>query len=211
MSQKTELVYPAFYAEVPRIRLRDPLAEFLGAAQGGLLEYGYLDAVKLAGHSCPTVAAAYGLTRCALRALYGDEVPMRGGLRVTFAERADKGVTGVIANVVSLLTGAAGEGGFKGLAGRFSRCNLLAFGAVQPLEIRYTRIDNGCSVDTAADLSGIPAAAEMGTLLQRCLAGVADASEQQAFGQLWQDRVRRILLDHADDPAVFVVRVVRPA
>lgn len=31
----------------------DPLAEFLGAAEGGLIEYGYADAVKLAGHSCP--------------------------------------------------------------------------------------------------------------------------------------------------------------
>jgi len=34
--------------------LRDPLAELLGAAEGGIVEYRYADAVKLAGHSCPT-------------------------------------------------------------------------------------------------------------------------------------------------------------
>jgi hypothetical protein len=56
---------PDFFAAVPCIRLRDPLAAFLGVA-------------------------------------------------------------GVVANVASLLTGAAGMGGFKGLGGRFDRRTLLA-------------------------------------------------------------------------------------
>lgn len=67
--------YPAFFDEVPRIVLRDPLAEFLGALEGGLVEFSYLDAVRPAGHSCPTVASAYGLTRRALGALYGAALP----------------------------------------------------------------------------------------------------------------------------------------
>lgn len=201
-----ESICPAFYAEVPTIRLRDPLADFLGAARGGLFEYGYLDAVKLAGHSCPTVAAAYGLTRRALRALYGEELPERGGIRVAFAAHGASGVTGVIANVVSMLTGAAGEGGFKGLAGRFGRRSLLEFSVEQPLEIRFSRLDDGSAVDAAADLSRVPAAPEMGMLLQHCLSGLANTAEQEAFGRLWQDRVRRILLDHGDDPEVFVLR-----
>lgn len=50
--------YPAFFDEVEPIVLYDPLAEFLGAATAGRVEYTYLDAVKLAGHSCPTVAGA---------------------------------------------------------------------------------------------------------------------------------------------------------
>ena len=50
--------YPAFFDEVPSISLYDPLAEFLGAAEDGILQYGYVDAVRLAGHSCPTVASA---------------------------------------------------------------------------------------------------------------------------------------------------------
>ena len=50
--------HPAFFDKVKPIVLYDALAEFLGAAQAGRVEYGYLDAVKLAGHSCPTVAGA---------------------------------------------------------------------------------------------------------------------------------------------------------
>lgn len=197
------LTYPAFFDEAPLIFLRDPLAEFLSATQGGILEYGYLDAVKLAGHSCPTVAAAYNLTRLCLATLYGDQLPERGGIRVAFADKIDGGASGVIASVVTLLTGAAGDGGFPGLAGRFSRRQLLAFGTEQPLAFRFTRIDDGTSVAAEVDLSPVPAVPGTSALLQRCLSGSASAAERASFGQLWQDRVRRILIDHADDPAVF--------
>jgi hypothetical protein len=70
--------FPDFFARIPAITLRDPLAELLGAAEGGLIAYSYVDAVKLAGHSCPTVAGAWLMTVRALRALYGDEMPVRG-------------------------------------------------------------------------------------------------------------------------------------
>ena len=53
--------FPDFFDQVPRITLRDPLADLLGSVTGGLMSYGYADAVRLAGHSCPTVAAAYWL------------------------------------------------------------------------------------------------------------------------------------------------------
>ncbi len=58
--------FPEFFAAAPVIRMRDPLAEFLGAAAGGLIDYRYEDAVRLAGHSCPTVASAFLMTRAAL-------------------------------------------------------------------------------------------------------------------------------------------------
>lgn len=80
------MIRPAFFDDVRKIALRDPLAEFLGAAEGGVIEYGYLDAVKLAGHSCPTVAAAYLMTLNALTHLYGDELPERGAVRVLFRD-----------------------------------------------------------------------------------------------------------------------------
>ena len=38
-----------FFALAPGIRVHDPLAGFLGAARAGVLEYGYADAVRLAG------------------------------------------------------------------------------------------------------------------------------------------------------------------
>jgi hypothetical protein len=43
--------------------------------------------------------------------------------------------------------------------------------------------------------------------MQLCLAGQASAEEHTEFGRLWQDRVRRILLEHAHDDIVFEIRV----
>lgn len=105
--------------------MRDPLADFLGAADGGVIEYCYADAVRLAGHSCPTVASAYLMTRAALRALYADALPERGGIRVELRDERVAGVAGVIANVASLVSGATQDTGFKGIGGRFDRRGLL--------------------------------------------------------------------------------------
>ena len=198
--------YPPFFDAVPRVRLRDPLAEFLGAVEGGVIEYRYLDAVRLAGHSCPTVAGAYGLTRLALGALYGASLAERGAVQVTLRDEGATGVAGVVASVVSLLTGACADTGFKGLAGRFERRGLLAFGVEQAWELRFARRDGGASVDAAVNLRGVPADPQMMPLMQRCLAGTADEEEARLFRSLWQDRVRRILLEHGDDPEVFVIR-----
>ena len=57
------------------------------------------------------------MTRAALARLYPGETPRRGEIRVELREAQDAGVAGVIAAVAGLLTGAAGPGGFKGLAG----------------------------------------------------------------------------------------------
>lgn len=99
--------FPGFFAEAPTISLHDPLAQFLGAAKGGLVTYCYADAVKLAGHSCPTVAGAYLMVRRGLQHLYGNEIPERGGIEAYLHGPRDQGTTGVIASVVTLLTGAA--------------------------------------------------------------------------------------------------------
>lgn len=197
--------FPDFFDAVPGIVLRDPLAEFLGAATDGLIEYRYADAVRLAGHSCPTVAGAYLLTCRALRALHGEAVPERGGLRVDFRDARANGVTGVIAGVVGLLTGAAGDGGFKGLAGRFSRRDLLAFEIEVPGEIRFTRLDSGAAVTATLQLAHVPADPRMSGLLQRILAGEGDAPMLQEFATLWQERVRRILIEHFDDPRLVAL------
>src|SRR5512135_146468 len=98
--------FPEFFAAAPRITMRDPLAQFLGAASDGIIEYQYADVVKLAGHSCPTVASAYLMTRGALNALYPDALPERGGIRLELRDDRLDGATGVVANVASFLTGA---------------------------------------------------------------------------------------------------------
>lgn len=198
--------YPPFFEAVARVTLHDPLAGFLGAADDGRIEYGYLDAVKLAGHSCPTVAGAYLMTLKALARLYPDSLPERGGIRVAFDTAQSEGVTGVMAAVAGLLTGAAGEGGFKGLAGRFSRRNLLAFGTGGAGDIRFSRIDTGATVTVSYHPGAVPPSPELQALLPKLLAGDASDAEKSEFGRLWQMRVKRILIDHADDPALIVCR-----
>jgi hypothetical protein len=197
--------FPAFFDAAPAITLRDPLARFLGAAPDGILEYRYADVVKLAGHSCPTVASAYLMTRAALRALYPDTLPERGGIRVELGTPASEGVTGVVGNVASYLTGAAHEGGFKGIGGRFDRRGLLHFGATVPGELRYTRVDTNAAVDVATRLTGVPSDPRMPALLRRCITGEASDEEATLFGSLWQERVRKLLLEHADDPEVILL------
>ena len=197
--------HPVFFDAVPKISLYDPLAEFLGATEDGVLQYGYFDAVRLAGHSCPTVASAYWMTYKALAFLYPDAMPERGDILVEFSQGGTSGVTGVIANVVSMLTGATADTGFKGLAGRFNRCDRLFFSAEMPGEIRFTRLDTDQAVTTAANLQRVPASPRMSPLIASCLANRATPEEAAEFRQLWQERVRSILLDHGDDPEVFVV------
>ncbi|MDP2826451.1 MAG: hypothetical protein Q8O52_27660 [Sulfuritalea sp.] len=199
---------PAFYDQVRRLTVYDPLAELLGAAGDGRIDYGYLDAVKLAGHSCPTVAAAYWMTLKALASLYPDSLPQRGGILVEFRQDQLSGVTGVMANVLTLLTGATHDSGFKGLAGRFDRRRLLYFSADVIEEIRFTRVDTGQAVDVAAHLQSVPFAPQTVELMQKCLDGSATPTEAAEFRDCWQARVRALLLEHGDDPEVFVLRPV---
>lgn len=196
------MTFPRFFSDTPRIVMHDALAQLLGACDDGLMEYGYEDAVRLAGHSCPTVAGAWLMTVKALRALYPDTPPERGNIRVDFPEGASSGVTGVIANVVSLVTGATTDTGFKGLAGRHDRRDLLHFNSDSAGEISFTRLDTGDSVSVAFSAQSVPPAPMTMPLLQRILAGQASPAQRTEFAQAWQDRVRRIFAA-ADEPGVI--------
>jgi hypothetical protein len=192
MAQPVSARFPEFYGRVRTIAVRDPLAEFLGAADGGVIEYSYLDAVKLSGHSCPTVAAAWLAVLEALQRLYPGEMPERGGVRVELRAALEEGTTGVVANVAALVTGAAGEGGFKGIAGRFVRRGLLAFGAPIHADLRLTRLDNGQWAEV--DLRHPEAmSAELSTALRRALVAGAAPGDRAAFARGWQERVAGLL------------------
>lgn len=196
---------PAFFDTVPAIVVADPLAEALGAVEGGLIEYHYVDAVKLAGHSCPTVAGAWLMTRAALARLYPGETPRRGEIRVEMRQALDEGVAGVIASVASLVTGAANAGGFKGLAGRFGRNDLLRFGVPMSGEIRFTRLDSGQAIELSHRPQAVPRPGALSEMLHDALAPQASAVARRAFADAWQGWVRAIVIDHADDPALIVV------
>jgi hypothetical protein len=173
------------------ITLRDPLAELLGAAPGGLLSYSYADAVKLAGHSCPTVAGAYRATCEALARLYPGETPVRGSVRVEVRGAAGDGVVGVIAMVAGYITGAAGEGGFKGIAGHYARRGLLVFEAPISAQLRFTRLDTGASVQ--ADLPEAPPDEDIKRLLRNALVPGSSPAHREAFARAWQGRVAHVL------------------
>ncbi len=197
--------YPSFFDEVGKITVYDPLAEFLGAAENGILSYTYADAVKLAGHSCPTVAGAYLMNLKALASLYDGELPQRGGIRVEFRNELLAGVTGVIANVTSLITGATHNSGFKGIAGTFDRRNLLFFNVALGAEIRFQRIDTGASIGVSYNPDVVPSSPAVRGLIRKMLSDTMTPEERRRFAALWQDRVKRILVDQVDDPRLIIL------
>jgi hypothetical protein len=186
--------YPHFYTQIPPIKLYDPLSEFLGAFDNGHLSISYLDCVKLAGHSCPTVAGAYLMAREGLHALYGEALPERGSVKVEMKENIAEGVTGVVANVISFIVGASDVSGFKGIQGNFSRDKLVFFEADIPTEVKLTRLDTMQSVNLSYNPSSKKPNENMMPLLGKCLKGLASAEEKETFKKLWQERVEKILL-----------------
>ncbi|ARD16521.1 hypothetical protein [Neisseria meningitidis] len=204
----TQEHFPSFFNQAPTITVQDALAEFLGAAENGILTYRYADAVRLCGHSCPTVAGAYLMVIKGLKALYGEELPERGGIEAFMQGARDEGTVGVTASVVQLLTGAAPETGFGGIGmqGRFARRHLLSFGVGEingTLTLR--RKDNGKTVAVSLNAALQPFAPEMRELMPKAVGGSASADELKQFGELWQERVRAFLIDQADNPEFVTV------
>ena len=199
--------YPEFYKSVKEINLIDPLAEMLGSFEDGKITTTYLDIVKSAGHSCPTVAGAYLMTYKALEALYKNEIPVRGNIRVEFKDSIEDGVAGVIANVISNITGATEIMGFKGIGGKFVRHSLMHFDSNIPSSARFTRTDNNESVDVFYNPSSIAPDANMMPLMQKIMAGYANNDEKMEFGNLWQKRVKEIIVDNCDNEEIIMVKV----
>jgi formylmethanofuran dehydrogenase subunit E len=186
--------YPVFFDKVQSIQLQDPLSNFLGAFEDGKMEISYIECVKLAGHSCPTVAGAYLMALKGLEALYKEELPQRGNIHVSMRDGEKDGVTGVICNVISFVVGANGAGGFKGLNGNMSRNNLVSYDVPMDAEVKLTRVDTNESVTLSYDSSMIPADPMMQPLMGKAMQGLASEDEKKEFGRLWQARVEKILL-----------------
>ncbi|MCP4078363.1 MAG: hypothetical protein GY744_19530 [Gammaproteobacteria bacterium] len=189
--------YPEFFNDVETISLFDPLSKILGSLENGLCEFNYFDSVKAAGHSCPTVAGAYLMTSRALKTLYPDSVAVRGQIKVEFAESLEDGTTGVISNVITSITGATDKSGFKGLNGNFARHSLMFFNADIQASARFTRLDTNRSVDVIYNPSFVPPDPLMQSYMQKVMSSTANDDEVEKFGVLWQDRVKRILIDNS--------------
>ena len=197
--------YPEFFDKVETITLFDPLSQVLGSFTDGKITFNYTEVVKAAGHSCPTVGGAYLMTLRALEALYPDTLPVRGQIEVFFKEDEKDGVAGVIGNVISNITGATEVSGFKGLNGKFARHSLMHFNAPIDSSARFSRKDNGKSVDLYYNPNVVPPSPQMQPLMQKIMTATASEEERKEFGKLWQERVEKILIAHAKDPEVIKI------
>jgi formylmethanofuran dehydrogenase subunit E len=190
---------------VKAISLREPLAETLGVLDetGAVLDYNFTDVVKMAGHACPTVSAAYLCCQLALEKLYDGSIPVRGEIAVTVYGEPDEGVYGVMAQVFSLVTGAATATGFRGLGHKFKRKDLLRFNPKkldpEAMCFEFRRLDTGQAVLVRFYPQRIPFPEEKAKQLSRLLQPVAweAASEQEIkqFQELWMEKVEHMLLE----------------
>ncbi len=196
--------YPKFFDEIETIKLEDDLSNFLGTFENGTVEFSFLDVVKNAGHSCPTVLGAFLMTLEGLKALYVGETPKRGEILVEFAQNENEGVAGVVANVITNITGATVKRGFKGIAGQYDRRGLMQFETSIDSNVKFTRRDTNESVDVFYETSSISSDPRTSKLMQLCIQQTATAEEQKEFGRLWQQRVEAISKN-----IPLVIRVVK--
>lgn len=123
---------------------------------------------------------------------------------------AVSGANGPISQVISNITGAADDAGFKGLQGTFSRFKLLAFETDHPpaegltAEAKFERMDTGQTVTVQYNSSLIPGNPEMMPLMPLVVGGTASKEQHNRFGDLWQGRVEHVLL-HPPQGAFVVV------
>ncbi len=188
--------YPEFFESIKPIVLYDELAEFLGSAGKGIVEISYLDVVKMAGHSCAVVAGAYLMAQKGLSALFGEEMPQRGQVKVELRRNADEDNAGVTGSVLSNITGAAyGALGFSGITqNRFKRRDLLFFGVDMPGDVRFTRLDTGASVSVNYRPGKV---VQPRSILMSAIGPGATDESRASFPRRWQEMVRT-LFAHAD-------------
>jgi len=201
-------IFRDFLEEVKPIKFKEPLAETLGVfeEEGVVLEYTFIDVVKLAGHACPTTAGAYLSCQKALEELYPDEIPVRGEISVTVYGEPDEGVYGVMAQVFSFLTGAAPATGFRGLGHKFKRKDLLKFSPrkiePQAMCFEFRRLDNGKAVLVKFYPQQIPfleeKAKRLRELLEMVIWEAAKEEQKKEFQELWLEKVKDMLLERRD-------------
>ena len=205
-----------FYSRIEPIAMRDPLAAVLGATEDGeTIYYYFTDCVKLAGHACASVSCAFEMTRLALKELYCEDTPERGGIEVRFAGDAATGANGPIGQVIQFITGAAAETGFHGLGGKYGRDNRFIFDETidrqdAPIAARFKRTDTGEEVAVRANPGRVPMTDEeigYSGHMQKVVANTASPDEREKFYIYWQGKNRKILLDNV--PGVFTVERIR--
>ena len=198
-------VFRDLFKEVEPIRFKEPFAETLGAfkQKDAVVDYTFIDVVKLAGHVCPATAGAYLCCQEALKQLYPHETPVRGDITVIIHGQPHEGVYGVISQIFSFLTGAAPDTGFKGLGPKFRRMDLLKFSPQKTdskaLCFEFGRLDNDTTVSVEFSPDKVPFAEEktkrLGQLMGKVIGEVAAEDELKEFQDLWIEKIRGMLFE----------------
>ena len=186
--------YPVFFDSIEPLTLQDDLSAFLGSSEEGIIDISYLEIVKMAGHSCAVVSGAFLMAQKGLKALYGNDIPQRGHIKVELRDSYDDGNTPVFGQIFSNITGATLDSGFLGIGERFNRRNRLFYGAPISSFVRFTRLDTNDSVG----LNFFPGKVVVpGEIMQMAIGPNATEESKKAFPKKWQEMVQT-LFENAD-------------
>jgi len=187
--------YLSFFDEIETIVLEDELTKFLGVNEDGIIEITYPDIVKTAGHSCATVAGAYLIALKGLAALYKEELPPRGKIKVEIKKGPREENSGVVGCVLSNITGATTDYGFGGIpTGEFNRRDTLSFHADIDSDVCFTDIESGrkVCVNYKPQVVVNPMA-----ILKSAIAPDATKEDKESFGERFQAMVKTVF-ENAD-------------
>ena len=186
--------FPDYFKNIEPIALIDELAMFLGAPEDGKYEISYEEIVKMAGHSCATVAGAYLMALEGLKALYKNEFPKRGEIKVEMRDHAEEGSIGVVATIFTNITGAAGNLGFGGINGKYARRDLLSFNAKIDGLVRFTRMDTGKSVEVNYNPANV---VHPGNIMMSAIGPQATVETRKTFPDRWKQMIG-VLFENVD-------------
>lgn len=177
-----------FYSQAKPIRVKDPMAVVVGSTKPGeeVFEITIGDVGMYIGHICIGVAGAYRITQLALEALYGDEVPVRGKIRVAANSSC------VTLDVASYITGARAFYGC-GEANKGALAVDGDLGEEGDFIMVFQREDTG-KVVKAAFHKHIFLYPERKILEKKIIEGKATQEEKEQFWKKEQEKVRQILL-----------------
>ena len=194
--------YLSFFDDVENIVVYDDLTRFLGVNDDGVIEFSYADIVKGAGHSCATVAGAYLIAREGLKALYKDELPKRGEIKVELKKSPTDDNNGVVGCVISIITGATSDFGFGGIpTGKYNRRNLLFFEADIDCDVRFTRLDTDEKVSINYRPKKVVNPME---ILKSAISPQATEDDIKSFPVRFQDMVKTVLQNH--DKVIEIIK-----
>ena len=92
----------------------------------------------------------------------------------------------------SFITGATTDTGFKGLRGRFNRCDLLHFDQPVDGDLGFQRMDTGARVITSFNSSVVPPPSDLMSQLLAAIDINSTAAQRASFARTWQNRVKQI-------------------